>query len=95
MDLLLNLGSIGHKNGFLQPHRSQERILQQHPLPSDHAMPKTFTYEELKEAANNFSEDKVLGRDGFGIVHKGVLRDGRIVAIKQQIAEQAIGEKGI
>ncbi|XP_031270206.1 proline-rich receptor-like protein kinase PERK1 [Pistacia vera] len=80
-------------------HRSQERIPAangssvQHPPPSDHAMPKTFTYEELKEAANNFSEDKVLGRGGFGIVHKGVLRDGRIVAIKQQIAERQLGER--
>ncbi|XP_031273285.1 proline-rich receptor-like protein kinase PERK15 isoform X2 [Pistacia vera] len=56
-------------------------------------MPKTFTYDELKEATNNFSEDKLLGGGAFGIVYKGVLRDGRIVAVKQQRAERKLEEQ--
>ncbi|KAE8722327.1 putative serine/threonine-protein kinase [Hibiscus syriacus] len=42
-----------------------------------------FSYEELQEASNNFSSSKQLGEGGFGTVYHGVLRDGRIVAVKR------------
>lgn len=42
-----------------------------------------FTYEELAEATNGFSSESILGEGGFGCVYKGVLSDGREVAVKQ------------
>ncbi|XP_050213654.2 proline-rich receptor-like protein kinase PERK15, partial [Mercurialis annua] len=51
-----------------------------------------FTYEELQIAANGFSNSNYLGHGGFGYVHKGILRDGRVVAIKQLKAESRQGE---
>ncbi|XP_078166449.1 LEAF RUST 10 DISEASE-RESISTANCE LOCUS RECEPTOR-LIKE PROTEIN KINASE-like 1.1 [Carex rostrata] len=42
-----------------------------------------FSYEELREATEGFSESKKLGDGGFGIVYKGILKDGRIVAVKR------------
>ncbi|XP_048140672.1 proline-rich receptor-like protein kinase PERK1 isoform X1 [Rhodamnia argentea] len=53
----------------------------------------TFTYEELKRAADGFSNLNLLGQGGFGYVHKGVLSSGKVVAIKQLKAGSGQGER--
>ncbi|RHN81022.1 putative protein kinase RLK-Pelle-Extensin family [Medicago truncatula] len=42
-----------------------------------------ISYEDLREATNNFEPASVLGEGGFGRVFKGVLNDGTAVAIKR------------
>uniref|UniRef100_A0A7N0TMT6 non-specific serine/threonine protein kinase n=1 Tax=Kalanchoe fedtschenkoi TaxID=63787 RepID=A0A7N0TMT6_KALFE len=44
---------------------------------------KFFTYEELEKATDNFNQNMEIGDGGFGTVYRGVLQDGRIVAVKR------------
>ncbi|XP_065854622.1 proline-rich receptor-like protein kinase PERK8 [Euphorbia lathyris] len=52
-----------------------------------------FTYGELVQATNGFSAKNLLGEGGFGCVYKGILVDGREVAVKQLKIGGSQGER--
>ncbi|TXG46832.1 hypothetical protein EZV62_026126 [Acer yangbiense] len=54
---------------------------------------KSFTYEEMALATNNFSSSAQVGQGGYGKVYKGVLADGMVVAIKRAQEGSLQGEK--
>ncbi|KAF8408665.1 hypothetical protein HHK36_004728 [Tetracentron sinense] len=45
--------------------------------------PNRFSYAELRTATEDFNPKNKLGEGGFGPVYKGILHDGRVVAVKQ------------
>ncbi|KAL6215937.1 hypothetical protein ACLB2K_015363 [Fragaria x ananassa] len=55
----------------------------QHKTPVFGKPPKQLSYQELEEATDAFSDVNFLAEGGFGVVHRGVLRDGQVVAVKQ------------
>ncbi|XP_047942302.1 wall-associated receptor kinase-like 10 isoform X2 [Salvia hispanica] len=44
---------------------------------------KVFPAKELEVATDNFNEGRIIGQGGQGTVYKGMLYDGKIVAIKK------------
>ncbi|CAI9096814.1 OLC1v1033035C1 [Oldenlandia corymbosa var. corymbosa] len=59
-------------------YRDMARIFGLETMPA--GGPKRFSYSEIRDATDNFSH--IIGRGSFGIVYKGNLRDGRVVAVK-------------
>ncbi|MBA0749806.1 hypothetical protein Gogos_003695 [Gossypium gossypioides] len=44
---------------------------------------KLFSSKELEIATDQYNENRILGCGGQGMVYKGMLSDGRIVAVKK------------
>ncbi|KAG6714010.1 hypothetical protein I3842_05G181800 [Carya illinoinensis] len=44
---------------------------------------RRYTFKELRTATDHFNSKNILGRGGFGIVYKGCLNDGTLVAVKR------------
>ena len=45
--------------------------------------PLNLTMSQIIAATDNFSDSNQIGEGGFGIVYKGTLEDGQVVAIKR------------
>ncbi|CAA3020324.1 NSP-INTERACTING KINASE 3 [Olea europaea subsp. europaea] len=52
---------------------------------------RRFTFKELRAATDHFSSKNILGKGGFGIVYKGSLSDGTVVAVKRLKDYNAVG----
>jgi serine/threonine protein kinase len=53
---------------------------------------KHFSFHDLQSATDNFNSKNILGQGGFGIVYKGCLRNGTLVAVKRLKDPDVTGE---
>ncbi|KAL8542925.1 hypothetical protein ACS0TY_003702 [Phlomoides rotata] len=53
----------------------------------------SFTYEDLAAATGGFTRENLLGQGGFGYVHKGVLPNGKEIAVKSLKVNSGQGER--
>ncbi|CAI0453188.1 unnamed protein product [Linum tenue] len=54
----------------------------------------SMSIEVLRQVTDNFSEKKIIGKGGFGVVYKGDLHDGTQVAVKR-MESGPMGSKGL
>ncbi|KAJ4825445.1 hypothetical protein Tsubulata_010603 [Turnera subulata] len=64
----------------------------QHKAPAFGTPPKWFTYAELEAATDGFSKQNFLAEGGYGSVHRGVLTNGQVVAVKQHKLASSQGD---
>ncbi|XP_011620472.2 probable LRR receptor-like serine/threonine-protein kinase At5g45780 isoform X1 [Amborella trichopoda] len=68
-------------------HASKRHIhfasYEKHECEVDIANLKRFSYRELQIATDNFNPRRILGQGGFGVVYKGFLQNGAVVAVKR------------
>nr|XP_043620638.1 putative receptor-like protein kinase At4g00960 [Erigeron canadensis] len=64
-------------------------------LNADMSIIKPFEYDfcTVRAATNDFSEDNKIGQGGFGLVYKGKLDDGKLIAVKRLSRESGQGEQ--
>ncbi|XP_059286663.1 inactive protein kinase SELMODRAFT_444075-like isoform X1 [Lycium ferocissimum] len=65
----------------------------QHKAPVFGKPPRWFTYTELELATGGFSQANFLAEGGYGSVHRGVLQDGQVVAVKQHKLASSQGDQ--
>ncbi|KAM3228113.1 hypothetical protein ACQJBY_059681 [Aegilops geniculata] len=53
---------------------------------------KHFSFHGLQSATDNFNSKNILGQGGFGVVYKGCLRNGTLVAVKRLKDPDVTGE---
>ncbi|XP_028553460.1 probable serine/threonine-protein kinase PBL7 isoform X2 [Dendrobium catenatum] len=54
---------------------------------------QVFTYKELEQATDGFSERNLIENGGFGVLYRGVMSDGTAAAVKLLQVEGKQGEK--
>ncbi|KAL4559867.1 hypothetical protein LXL04_032013 [Taraxacum kok-saghyz] len=52
-----------------------------------------YSYKELNSATNGFSDDNYIGKGGSGTVYRGILRNGKLVAVKMLDSESLDAER--
>ncbi|BAF15657.2 Os04g0598600 [Oryza sativa Japonica Group] len=76
-----NRAELFRKNGGLLLQQRFSMMTSQ----GEDSSAKIFSAEELKDATDNYSESRILGRGGSGMVYKGILPNNTTVAIKKSI----------
>ncbi|XP_075511243.1 proline-rich receptor-like protein kinase PERK15 [Primulina tabacum] len=78
-------------SGFSGPHQSS--LPPPHPAVALGFNQSSFTYNDLSVATGGFSQANLLGQGGFGFVHKGILPNGKEVAVKSLKSNSSQGER--
>lgn len=52
-----------------------------------------YSLKELETATRGFAEENVIGEGGYGVVYRGVLQDGSVVAVKNLLNNKGQAEK--
>ncbi|XP_010431689.1 PREDICTED: probable leucine-rich repeat receptor-like serine/threonine-protein kinase At3g14840 [Camelina sativa] len=86
--LVLLIGSILWWRGCLRPKTQMEKDFKKLDFQIS-----SFSLRQIKVATDNFNPANKIGEGGFGPVHKGVLTDGTVIAVKQLSSKSKQGNR--
>ncbi|CAE5967316.1 unnamed protein product [Arabidopsis arenosa] len=86
--LVLLIGGILWWRGCLRPKSQMEKDFKNLDFQIS-----SFSLRQIKVATDNFDPENKIGEGGFGPVHKGVLTDGTVIAVKQLSAKSKQGNR--
>ncbi|MCD7467230.1 Proline-rich receptor-like protein kinase perk4 [Datura stramonium] len=80
-----------------QQQQQQTPYLPCYPSPSSNISfgfnQSNLSYDDLATATGGFSKENLLGEGGFGFVHKGILPNGKEIAVKSLKSNSGQGER--
>ncbi|MCO5561929.1 hypothetical protein L7F22_015555 [Adiantum nelumboides] len=79
-------GVSGDKKGSFGSSFIKERLTSTELEEPNLLRAEVFSYQELEQATGVFDKENEVGKGSFSIVYRGVLNDGRIVAVKRAAA---------
>ncbi|GJN12439.1 hypothetical protein PR202_ga30717 [Eleusine coracana subsp. coracana] len=59
----------------------------------EHVGPMKMTYKLLKDITDGFSNERLLGSGSYGVVYKGIQKDGHKIAVKLLHGMQGVDDK--
>ncbi|KAI4344906.1 hypothetical protein L6164_012088 [Bauhinia variegata] len=96
-DVKLDVISVSNSNGYAgvpSELQSQSSTGDRSELNVFEGGNATISIQVLRQVTDNFSEENILGRGGFGVVYKGELHDGTQIAVKR-MESVAMRSKGM
>lgn len=93
LELRTNVREIVSLTGKAPPEPPPLCSMCQHRAPVFGKPPRWFTYSELEHATDGFSKANFLAEGGYGSVHRGILPDGQVIAVKQHRTSSSQGDR--
>lgn len=93
MGLRTNVREIVSLSGKAPPEPPPLCSVCQHRAPVFGKPPRWFNYSELEHATDGFSKANFLAEGGYGSVHRGILPDGQVIAVKQHRTSSSQGDR--
>ncbi|XP_019417270.1 PREDICTED: receptor-like kinase TMK4 [Lupinus angustifolius] len=92
-EVKIDVSSVSNSNGYGGvPSELQSQGSDRSDLPVFEGGNVAISFQVLRQVTDNFSENNILGRGGFGVVYKGELHDGTKIAVKK-MESVAMGSK--
>ncbi|KAJ9169692.1 hypothetical protein P3X46_017854 [Hevea brasiliensis] len=84
-------------NGVSRKVNHQENVTAQAKQKNCHVIGghADFSMQLIRQVTDNFSENNILGKGGFGVVYKGELQEGTKIAVKRMKATTMANTKGM
>ncbi|RDX68305.1 Receptor-like kinase TMK4, partial [Mucuna pruriens] len=95
-EVKIDMASVSNSNGYGGvPSELQSQDSERSDLHVFEGGNFNVSIQVLRQVTENFSENNILGRGGFGVVYKGELHDGTQIAVKRMEYAAMGGSKGM